>query len=75
MKDIGVATHYLVEKIIDGTYEGGQVYTATLEDGGVGLAPSTSKNVPQDIIDYVDEVAEKIISGEIVVPTTIDGER
>ncbi len=73
MKNVGVGTYNVVEMLVNGTYEGGQVYTSTLESGGVGLAPTTNVNVPQDILDYVDEISEKIISGEIVVPTTIDG--
>lgn len=35
----------------------------------IGLAPTTDKNVPKDVIDFVNKQNDKIISGEIVVPT------
>ena len=59
----------LVGKISDGNYQGGQVIVNTLADGGVGLSDTTKDHVSQDILDYVDEQAAKIKSGEIVVPT------
>ena len=55
-------------KIIDGTYKGGQVVVNTLASGGVGIADSTDKNVPKDILDYVEKEAQKIKDGEITVP-------
>ena len=46
-----------------------EVLSLGLKDGAIGLAPTTDKNVPQDVIDFVNEQSEKIINGEIVVPT------
>lgn len=68
VKNIDVSVIDLVGKLIDGTYEGGQVVVNTLESGGVGIAETTDKNVPQDILDYVEQEAKKIKEGQIIVP-------
>ena len=58
----------LIGKLIDGNYKGGEVVTNTLASGGVGIAATTDKNVPEDILKYVDEQADLVKSGEIKVP-------
>ena len=35
---------------------------------GVGIAPTSDKNVPPDVLEYVNKEAEKVKSGEIKVP-------
>ena len=39
-------------------------------EDGVGIPESTKNLVPQDIIDYVNVMIEKVKSGEIKVPAT-----
>lgn len=68
MKNIDVAVYDAAKSMIEGKYEPGKVVVNTLEMGGVGIAPSSDKNVPPDVLKYVDEVAEKIKKGEIKVP-------
>ena len=68
VKNVDVSVIDLVGKLIDGKYEGGQVIVNTLASGGVGIAESTDKNVPEDILKYVDEQADKVKSGKITVP-------
>lgn len=68
MKNVDQAIINQCEKLINGEYEGGQVITNTLEMNGVGIAPTTSKNVPPDVLSYVEEQATKIKNGEIKVP-------
>ncbi|MGL6105176.1 BMP family lipoprotein [Romboutsia sp.] len=68
MKNIDVAVFKAGEQLIKGEYKGGEVVTNTLEMGGVGIAPTTSENVPPDVLKYVEEQAEKIKKGEIKVP-------
>lgn len=68
MKNIDVAVFNVCEKLIKGEYKGGEIVVATLADGGVGIAPTTSKNVPPDVLEFVKEQEEKIKSGEIKVP-------
>lgn len=68
MKNIDVAVANVCDELINGKYEGGRVITNTLAMDGVGIAPTTSKNVPPDVIEYVQAEAEKIKAGEIKVP-------
>ena len=58
----------LVGEILEDNYQGGQVIVNTLASGGVGLSDTTKDHVSKDILDYVNEQAGKIKSGEIVVP-------
>ena len=68
VKNVDVSVIDLVGQLVDGSYKGGQVIVNTLAGGGVGIAETTSKNVPKDILKYVDEQAELVKSGEITVP-------
>ena len=68
MKNIDVAVFDLSKTVIDGKYEGGKVIVNTLDMGGVGIAPTSDKNVPPDVLEYVQAEAEKIKAGDIKVP-------
>lgn len=68
MKNIDVAVLEVANQLIDGSYKGGQVVVNKLETDGVGIAPSSDKNVPPDVLEYVKKQAEKIKKGEIKVP-------
>ena len=68
MKNVNVSIVNLVGEILEDNYQGGQVIVNTLASGGVGLSDTTKDHVSKDILDYVNEQAEKIKSGEIVVP-------
>ena len=68
VKNINVSIVNLVGEILEDNYQGGQVIVNTLASGGVGLSDSTKDHVSKDILDYVNEQAGKIKSGEIVVP-------
>ena len=68
MKNIDTAVYNLVSTLVDGTYESGQVIVNTLATGGVGVAPTSDKNVPADVLEFVNAEAEKIKAGEIKVP-------
>ena len=68
MKNVNVATYNLSKNLIEGKYEGGKTVLNTLSTGGVGIAPTTKDNVPQDILDYVNQYEEKIKSGDLKVP-------
>ena len=69
MKNVDTAVYNISKNLIEGNYEGGQVIVNTLATGGVGIAPTTKNNVPQEVLDYVDEMEAKIKSGEINVPS------
>ena len=68
MKNVNVSIVNLVGEILEDNYQGGQVIVNTLASGGVGLSDTTKDHVSKDILDYVNEQAGKIKSGEIVVP-------
>lgn len=66
MKRVDNAVYEAAEELINGTLESG-VKTFDLAAGGVDIAPSQDLIAPE-VITAVDEVKEKIISGEIEVP-------
>lgn len=68
MKRCDNAIYDLVEKMTKGEEVSG-VQTYGLDNGGVDIAPTTSL-LSQEVIDKVNEVKEKILSGEITVPET-----
>lgn len=62
---------YMVSKdLMDGTFPGGTTLVFGLAEGGVDIAPTSSKNVPADILEYVEAEKQKIINKEITVPGT-----
>ncbi|MGL5641241.1 MAG: BMP family lipoprotein [Paraclostridium sp.] len=67
MKRVDIGVFDIISKIKGGNFEGGKVVMYGLKEKAVGIAPSTSKNVPKDILDYVDDQTQKIITGNIVV--------
>ncbi|MFF2484466.1 BMP family ABC transporter substrate-binding protein [Paenibacillus sp. NPDC058071] len=72
MKGVEQAVYKVSKDFMDGNFEGGKVVTLGLKDDGVGL-PQENKNVPEDVLKKVDEYKQKIIKGEIVVPTAPAG--
>lgn len=68
MKNIDVAVYNIGKSLLEGNYKGGEVIVNTLEMNGVGIAPTSDKNVAPDVLEYVKAEAEKIKNGEIKVP-------
>ncbi|MDO5715630.1 MAG: BMP family ABC transporter substrate-binding protein [Tissierellia bacterium] len=69
MKNADVAVYDLVKATLEGNFEGGKTIELGLsDDGAVGIAPTSDKNVAQEILDKIPEIEEKIINGEIKVP-------
>lgn len=58
----------MVKNLLDGKFNGGEVTVCGLKEDAVGIAPSTKNFVSEEILKFVEEQAEKIKSGEIVVP-------
>lgn len=67
VKGVTTAVDKVTRGVIDGTFKGGHE-TLGLKENGVGLADTSSKNVPADVLKKVDEFKQKIIDGEIKVP-------
>jgi basic membrane protein A len=68
MKNMSVAVYDAVASVVDGSFAGG-LYSGTLENGGVGIAPyhDFEGSVPDELKSEVETLQEQIISGEIVV--------
>ena len=69
MKNIDVSVEEMLSKVVDGSYKGGEIIVNTLAMNGVGIAPTSNKNVPPDVLEYVSKEAEKVKSGEVKVPS------
>ena len=70
MKNIDVSVLELLSNVVEGNYKGGEIIVNTLSMNGVGIAPTSNKNVPPDVLEYVTEEAEKVKSGDVKVPAT-----
>lgn len=66
LKRVDVAVFNIIKAQIEGTFNPGPI-TYDLAAGGVGY--STSGGFIDDIVDEIDDFAERIVSGDIVVPT------
>ena len=70
LKKVNVGVLETVKAFKDGESIGGEERVYGLKEDGVGIPESTKNLVPQDIIDYVNTMAEKVKNGEIQVPST-----
>lgn len=68
MKRVDSAMYHIAEDLKAGKFPGGTTVTYGLAEGGVDIAPTSDKHVPKEILDEVETLKQKIISGEIVVP-------
>jgi basic membrane protein A and related proteins len=66
MKNMDVAVRDTTLAAADGDFQSG-LYTGTLDNGGVGLAPfhEFEDSVPQEVKDQIEELQQQIIDGEI----------
>lgn len=68
MKRVDIAVQTVSEEAINGTISGGiEIYE--LSNGGVDIAPTTTL-LPDDVVSAVEEIKQKIISGEVTVPAS-----
>lgn len=72
MKRVDNAIYDIGKRLIDGQFAGGETVVYNLKNDGVGIAPTSDKHVPADILKEVDGLISKIKAGEIVVPATKD---
>lgn len=70
MKNANVAVHNLVKDLAEGKeFAGGSTISLGLKDeGAVGIAPTSDKNVKKEILDKIPGLEKKIIDEEIKVP-------
>ena len=70
LKRVDEAVFETIQTVVDDSWMGGRNLTFGLKDDGVGLGKISSQ-VPQDDLDALDQVKERITSGEITVPTSL----
>lgn len=73
VKNLDVLIYNKIKEFVEGTIVFGQHEAAGLAEKGMSLAKNKYylDAVPEDIQKLVDEAEEKVISGEIVVPTAL----
>jgi len=67
MKRVDNACYDAAKETLEGNLKSG-IHTYSLKDNGVDIAPTTD-NLSADVLDKIKAVKEKIVSGEIVVPS------
>ena len=70
MKRVDNGIYNLSKATAEGKFPGGQTVTYGLAEGGVGIAPTSSKHVPADILAEVEKLEDMIINGKFIVPNT-----
>ncbi len=70
LKNVDQAVYQLSKRVLAGEEVGGKTFFFGLKEGGVGIAPSSDKHVPKDILDKTAEIEKQIVDGTIDVPIT-----
>lgn len=76
IKDVGASIEGLVTEVAadETAWTGGEVFFAGMGDGYVGAAFGGEDQevlVPQEVIDELDPIKEKVVKGELVVDTAL----
>ena len=72
LKRVDNAIYNVNKELVDGTFEGGKTVVYGLKEGAVGIAPTSDKNVPKEILDAEAKVEAKLLAGEISAPGNYD---
>jgi basic membrane protein A len=74
VKRVDTQAFDMIKSVVDGTFKGGTVHYYGLKEGGVDAAMDEYNRglIPDDVLKQVDELRQKVISGEIVVPNYFD---
>jgi basic membrane protein A and related proteins len=70
LKRVDAAVVQTIQSVVDNRWQGGRNLTFGLEQDGVGLGKISAK-VPQADLEALEQVKERIRSGEISVPTEL----
>ena len=70
MKRVDNAIYDVGRKLKDGQWRGGETMVYNLSNEGVGIAPTSKKHVPADILAEVDQLVARIKKGDFKVPST-----
>jgi basic membrane protein A and related proteins len=70
VKRVDTSVFDTIQSVVDGTFAGGEDQTFNLANEGVALG-TVSPEVPQEILDEVEDIKQQLIDGEITVPSTL----
>jgi basic membrane protein A len=70
VKRVDVAVFDAIRAATEGDFEGGTDRVFDLENGGVAVGEISSE-VPQEFLDRMDELEDRILSGDVGPPTTL----
>ncbi len=68
IKRVGVVTYDISERVLYGKFPGGTQVKFDLSNDGVGI-PENNPNLSEEIIEAINNYKQKVIDGEIVVPS------
>ncbi len=72
IKNVDVASYEAIKSVVEGNFKAG-TQLLSMADGGVDMTTEGSNvKISEDKMAKLDEIREKIASGEIVVPTTVE---
>ncbi|WP_272435246.1 BMP family lipoprotein [Terrihalobacillus insolitus] len=72
VKRVDVAVEQVATQAMNGEFPGGEKLEFGLKDDGVGVARSNKEALTEDIISAIEEWKEKIVNGDLKVPSTRD---
>jgi basic membrane protein A and related proteins len=71
LKRVDVAVFETIQSVEDGSFQGAGVTTFGLAEDGVALG-EVSPDVPQDVLDQVEEIRQRILDGELELPDKLE---
>jgi len=70
MKRVDNAIYDVARRLKGGQWNGGETVVYNLSNDGVGIAPTSKKHVPANILAEVDQLTARIKKGDFKVPAT-----
>ncbi len=71
VKRVDVAVYEIAQSASQGEFPGGKETIFGIEEGGIGIAPTTS-NLSEEALNQIKDFEQKILNGELEVPQTDD---
>lgn len=68
IKRVDTATYEACKAVVNGTFKGGEIQKLGIKEDAVGIAPTSDKNTPKDVLDLVAKYQAAIKAGKITVP-------
>lgn len=72
LKRVDTATYEAAKALVNNNFPAGKVISLGLKEDGVGIAPTSDKNTPKDVLDLVTKYQQAVKDGKLTVPGTRD---